>query len=148
MEMSRWCLYLPGICIHAVPASRKRGSGNLHLEVDPFPEALKFQSIRSREAIVQDRAEALATTSFPSPEIPARHPARIASAVANSLSEDTSDEEELMMLTNLEKAFENTSTSVAASQMRNALTALADTCKDPHQKEVSLRLGQFRTLGS
>jgi hypothetical protein len=36
-----------------------------------------------------------------------------------------------------DQAFENTSTSVAASQMRNALTALADTCKDESQKEVS-----------
>lgn len=34
------------------------------------------------------------------------------------------------------KAFENTSSSVAASQMRNALNALADTVKDPKQKEV------------
>ena len=33
------------------------------------------------------------------------------------------------------KAFENTSTSVAAGQMRNALTALADTCKDEETKE-------------
>ena len=32
------------------------------------------------------------------------------------------------------KAFENTSTSVAAGQMRNALNALADTCKDPEDK--------------
>lgn len=48
------------------------------------------------------------------------------------------------MLTDIEKAFENTSTSVAASQMRNALTALADTCKDPHEKEVSLLFGEFR----
>jgi len=33
-------------------------------------------------------------------------------------------------------AFENTSSSVAASQMRNALNALADTVKDPKQKEL------------
>lgn len=35
------------------------------------------------------------------------------------------------------QAFENTSTSVAASQMRNALNALADTVKDPQEKHVS-----------
>lgn len=139
--------------MHAVPASRRRGSGDLHLELDPFPAALKYQPIPVWEPVVQDRAEGLATTSSPSqgiptPEIPARHPARMASASASSSSEDTSDEEELMMLTNIEKAFENTSTSVAASQMRNALTALADTCKDPHQKEVSLSSGHFRMLGS
>ena len=33
------------------------------------------------------------------------------------------------------KAFENTSTSVAAGQMRNALNALVDTCKDEDEKE-------------
>lgn len=33
-------------------------------------------------------------------------------------------------------AFENTSSSVAASQMRNALNALADTVTDPKQKEL------------
>jgi hypothetical protein len=34
------------------------------------------------------------------------------------------------------QAFENTSTSVAASQMRNALNALTDTVKDPDHKQV------------
>lgn len=34
------------------------------------------------------------------------------------------------------QAFENTSSSVAASQMRNALNALADTVEDPKEKEV------------
>jgi UTP--glucose-1-phosphate uridylyltransferase len=34
------------------------------------------------------------------------------------------------------KAFENTSTSVAASQMRNALNNLADTVKDPEEQKV------------
>ncbi len=42
------------------------------------------------------------------------------------------------MLTIAEKAFENTSTSVAASQMRNALNNLADTVSDPEQKKVSV----------
>lgn len=34
------------------------------------------------------------------------------------------------------QAFENTSTSVAAAQMRNALTGLAETVEDPDQKKV------------
>jgi len=34
------------------------------------------------------------------------------------------------------QAFENTSTSIAAAQMRNALTQLAETVKDPEQKKV------------
>jgi UTP--glucose-1-phosphate uridylyltransferase len=37
-----------------------------------------------------------------------------------------------------DKAFENTSTSVAASQMRNALNNLADTVSDPEEKKVRL----------
>lgn len=36
-----------------------------------------------------------------------------------------------------EQAFENTSTSVAASQMRNALNNLSDSVKDPQEKKVS-----------
>jgi UTP--glucose-1-phosphate uridylyltransferase len=36
-----------------------------------------------------------------------------------------------------EQAFENTSTSVAASQMRNALNSLADTVTDTKEKKVS-----------
>jgi hypothetical protein len=35
------------------------------------------------------------------------------------------------------QAFENTSTNVAASQMRNALNKLADTVTDPAEKKVS-----------
>ena len=37
----------------------------------------------------------------------------------------------------ISQAFENTSTNVAASQMRNALNKLADTVKDPSEKKVS-----------
>ena len=46
-----------------------------------------------------------------------------------------------------DQAFENTSTSVAASQMRNALNNLADTVKDPKDKQVCderLQEGQER----
>jgi len=39
-------------------------------------------------------------------------------------------------LTCNDKAFENTSTSVAASQMRNALNNLADTVTDKEEKKV------------
>jgi hypothetical protein len=44
---------------------------------------------------------------------------------------------ELAKLISNDKAFENTSTSVAASQMRNALNNLADTVEDPEEKKVS-----------
>jgi hypothetical protein len=40
------------------------------------------------------------------------------------------------LLTLPEKAFEHASTNVAAAQMRNALTGLAETVKDPHEKKV------------
>lgn len=40
------------------------------------------------------------------------------------------------MLIDLNKAFENASTNVAAAQMRNALTELAETVKEPEQKKV------------
>ncbi|KAG4220423.1 hypothetical protein PC116_g31098, partial [Phytophthora cactorum] len=40
-----------------------------------------------------------------------------------------------ILLTN-GKAFENASTNVAAAQMRNALTELAETVKDPEQKKL------------
>lgn len=40
-------------------------------------------------------------------------------------------------LTQGDQAFENTSTSVAASQMRNALNNLADGVTDPKEKKVS-----------
>lgn len=39
-------------------------------------------------------------------------------------------------LTELPQAFENTSTNVAAAQMRNALTNLAETVEDPNDKKV------------
>ena len=44
------------------------------------------------------------------------------------------------------QAFENTSTSVAASQMRNALNNLADTVKDPKEKQVRLVHVEFSWL--
>lgn len=124
--------------MHAVPASCRPGSGDLHLELDPFPAALKFQSIPAQEVIVQEHAEVLAEASSP-PLMPPRHPGRIATTAATSSSEELCEKcEDSTMLNSFDQAFENTSTSVAASQMRNALTALADTVKDPHQKDVSL----------
>lgn len=44
---------------------------------------------------------------------------------------------EIGSLLTFDQAFENTSTSVAASQMRNALNQLADSVKDPKEKQVS-----------
>jgi len=38
---------------------------------------------------------------------------------------------------NIMQAFENTSTNIAAAQMRNALTSLSETVKDPNEKKVN-----------
>lgn len=43
------------------------------------------------------------------------------------------------------QAFENTSTNIAAAQMRNALTGLSETVKDPEEKKVSFN-GPVLTL--
>jgi len=43
----------------------------------------------------------------------------------------------LTELTDGAQLFDNTATSVAAYQMRNALNKLADTVKDPKQKKVN-----------
>lgn len=40
-------------------------------------------------------------------------------------------------LTEHSQAFENTSTNVAAAQMRNSLTNLSESVKDPEQKKAS-----------
>lgn len=45
-----------------------------------------------------------------------------------------------MLMASDEQAFENTSTSVAASQMRNALNNLADTVSDAEQKKVQSQI--------
>ena len=42
-------------------------------------------------------------------------------------------------LTGIAQAFENTSTNIAAAQMRNSLTELAETVEDPEEKKVSNR---------
>jgi hypothetical protein len=44
------------------------------------------------------------------------------------------------------KAFENTSTNVAASQMRNALNNLADTVRDADEKKVRNGAPCFRWI--
>src|SRR5262245_46298872 len=46
------------------------------------------------------------------------------------------DELRERQLTDYNQAFENTSTNVAAAQMRNALTNLAETVEDPKEKKV------------
>ena len=133
-------MYIPGVCIHAVPVNGRLGSGNLHLEIDPFPANLTFKSLPRQELLDLDAAEDNKPPPRPlRPPPPPPPPPRLMkmpSSSSNSASVTKPALGELARLINDDKAFENTSTSVAASQMRNALTALADTCKDPRQKEV------------
>ena len=135
-EKEQWCLYLPGVCIHAVPVSRRAGSGNLHLEIDPFPANLTFKPLPRQELLDLDAAED--SVPPPRPSRPPPPPPRLIKMPSTQTNASLAKpaRKELARLINDNKAFENTSTSVAASQMRNALTALADTCEDPGQKEV------------
>lgn len=50
---------------------------------------------------------------------------------------------ELLLTSSSEQAFENTSTSIAASQMRNALNKLSDTVSDPKEKKVKPKHSSF-----
>lgn len=85
-----------------------------------------------------------------SPTIPPKSPLRESPAVgypspkelkpaknaAPLVVPDEPDLEFIAKLIKRDQAFENTSTSVAASQMRNALNNLADTVTDPTEKKV------------
>jgi hypothetical protein len=90
--------------------------------------------------IVDEQKISLAATSRPL-EIPhGRQPAK-PSVLLTRTQELRAGENTLKSVTYVkhadqEKAFENTSTSVAASQMRNALNNLADTVEDPAEKKV------------
>ncbi|EKJ75410.1 hypothetical protein HYE68_005750 [Fusarium pseudograminearum] len=70
----------------------------------------------------------------------------IKSALPTHLKPNTGDEqgnERRHGKTRSHMAFENTSTNVAAAQMRNALTNLAETVKDPEQKKASSRSDEY-----
>lgn len=119
-----WCLYLPGLCIHSAPAVPEH---ELHHVVPDFPSSLIFHpfvehTIHNHPAF----RSPLPPQIFPSP---LNHSPLPLFAPAQELPP-------LTMLMDGDKAFENTSTSVAASQMRNALNNLADTVTDPEEKKV------------
>lgn len=136
-----WTLYLPGICIHSVTEDNREDP--LHLQ-SPSPRAqtLKYQPFTFYEAgkepiLLEHPLSTQETTilGFMRTEAAALpcSSAHAASAPSNLYSSSTSVETS----TNGNKqAFENTSTSVAASQMRNALNNLADTVTDAEDKKV------------
>ena len=82
-------------------------------------------SSRRQHALISCRSEAMHERRF------------IPSLGSNGLPQP--GEIRMGMLTEIDydQAFENTSTSVAASQMRNALNGLSDTVKDPVEKKAS-----------
>jgi hypothetical protein len=123
MEQLQWCLYLPGFCVHVVPATPHRDE--LHHVLPNLTDTLIVQPFHARihEHLV---------SKHPSP--PNHSPSSVMSSPASIPAEPGLPE--LAKLISHDKAFENTSTSVAASQMRNALNNLADTVKDPEQKKV------------
>jgi UTP--glucose-1-phosphate uridylyltransferase len=226
---ARWCLYLPGLCIHAVPVA-PGSKEELHLEHPQTPPDFSFyhlelpsskdsspgqqalirlfnlqHSLYSDEPSLEHhpairdslpakpppedkptlRAEPLledhtalrpkpksksqstllpkprlrqrrSHSSFPSKRhIPFRdYLHKFSPEMPSSLSEVSTPPtaaptlQELAELIAAEKAFENTSTNVAASQMRNALNSLADTVKDEEQKKVRIQHWRNRTKHS
>lgn len=121
-----WCLYLPGFCIHSAPADAE---DELHHAIPDFPSSFIFQPFV--EHPIHDHPvfhSPLPANMAPSPTA-MRSPAPV---VAGPIFPEP------QKLIHDDKAFENTSTSVAASQMRNALNNLADTVTDPEEKKVRI----------
>lgn len=72
----------------------------------------------------------------PDPAQPAMHSHTLLNLPAASDEAAIMQSDRRLSIADSLKAFENTSTSVAASQMRNALNNLADTVEDPKEKKV------------
>ena len=135
MEESRWCLYLPGICMHVSPVSSEEGNSELHLDLDEPPEGFSFRCFEPPPLHLHPAFQPSTPPSLHELfTLPTMSSATL-STPASPLSKD-SDGSFPTTLIGHDKAFENTSTSVAASQMRNALNNLADTVADPEEKKV------------
>ena len=129
-KKSRWCLYLPGHCIHSVPATHG-STQEIHLNRADLQSDFKFQPyIQPLEPIDEEHPTRSDHFSFQVSPRPATMPHH---TVPSSRGPCLAD---IARLIAVDQAFENTSTSVAASQMRNALNNLADTVKDAEQKKV------------
>ena len=193
----RWCLYLPGLCIHAVPVLPGRHEV---LHVDLLPPGFHFYHLFEPRSTVEEEERLqrfdLPLSLWPYDAFPRQEPSLYTDihpalrqpytpSPRSSLDLSTPKTTLLSRLPKLswfsskryrplkrapipdftppdmpamhseastpgvgsprlglrltvydDKAFENTSTSVAASQMRNALNQLADTVKDPEEKKV------------
>lgn len=155
-EGSNHCLYLPGICIHACPAF-PGARRNLHLQTRPFkpgtviaPITLKgiselHPALRPRDSKMDTLTPNVASSSrqgflSAGPSSPYLGSPRSLPPPSPGPAPDVPDGRWLAKLIEIDQAFENTSTSVAASQMRNALNNLADTVEDPIEKKVGVDL--------
>jgi UTP--glucose-1-phosphate uridylyltransferase len=225
----RWCLYLPGLCLHAVPVAPGRHE-QLHVQHPRTPLSFKYYPLETRStleptpeqgevlqyietlpSLYPDVHPALQRPSPPStPErvdplihslytdvYPPVYPTFRGSLIrsftpeppvetfsgsrlplpkslpkirrpfqrrpipdytppnmpaihldASTPGTTTPNFAALGKLTIYDKAFENTSTSVAASQMRNALNQLADTVKDPEEKKVRIQCYRSRGIAA
>ena len=123
----RCTLYLPPVAVHDVPAhmNGERTKQELHLGI-PNIRFSRFSASYLMKAHPALQRFPTRGALLVQPRVPIRY------------SESTAPMEPQFraMLTSGKKAFENTSTSVAASQMRNALNNLADTVSDPEQKKL------------
>jgi UTP--glucose-1-phosphate uridylyltransferase len=132
-----WCLYLPGRCLHNVPSAP--GTHPLHHQNRRIPPTFTYTPLdRDPYKPYEDMQHPALREQNPKPNPQTRAPANaMPSKLPTSVAQKSLSGAELTMLMNYDKAFENTSTSVAASQMRNALNNLADTVSDPEQKKVT-----------
>jgi UTP--glucose-1-phosphate uridylyltransferase len=138
MERLPWCLYLPGVCIHHASGTMHEEPLHLESELSISLQCHHFETAPGQQKSPDpaDHPALRATTSVRSSAI-ARNGSSGAARADFILSYNLSLG--LAILghdTNGKQAFENTSTSVAASQMRNALNNLADTVTDPEDKKV------------
>jgi hypothetical protein len=137
-QKSQWCLYLPGHCIHSAPAGY--GAEELHLNREDLQSDFKFHPYIQPLEPPEGEHPSFRDSSLSKPPTPAIIPDH---TMSNPGDPDLAD---LARLISYDKAFENTSTSVAASQMRNALNNLADTVKDAEHKKV--RSSSFQPLSA
>lgn len=148
-EQIQWCLNFPSYRTYHL----RRGSYELHIRSDILPSTISFSpiirpDINLHPAFRRSRRDGfyggyvLAPVDMDTVESSMSSlPARLADG-ESSPDLTTTDLppkptlQDVATLISNDQAFENTSTSVAASQMRNALNNLADTVTDPTEKKV------------
>lgn len=156
-----YCFYPNGLCVHQF----RPGEIELHFEDEYFPSTITYAPLRPVPRAEPPLLEEHPALREPSSEQPNRScwssimgsngpldasplpspPAAKADATIDKIAFPIPEKPSLHDLAKLisdDQAFENTSTSVAASQMRNALNNLADTVEDPTEKKVCIPLSK------